>query len=197
MKTGAKTIITGIFLIVLGAFVIPLTVILSLILDDSNEKEFKIPVTTVITIKEPGRYYLWNEYQTIFNGISYNRSKSIPDGIEIKIKSQKTGESYNFISNSSISSNNNSSSRNSIGYVDIQNVGNIDIEIAGGNEERIFSFSQFDLWDIFGLILGGIGLSMITCLSGVGLTIWGIINVSKSNKKVKQTKPVNDTNPLD
>jgi hypothetical protein len=197
MKTGAKTIITGIFLIVLGAFVIPLTVILSLVLDDSNEKQFKIPVTTVITIEEPGRYYLWNEYQTIFNGRSYNRSKSIPDGIEIKIKSQKTGESYNFISNGSISSNNNGSSRNSIGYVDIQNVGSIDIEISGGNEERIFSFSQFDLWDIFGLILGGIGLSMMVCLSGVGLTIWGIINVSKSNKKAKQVKPVNVTNPPD
>ena len=197
MKTGAKTIITGIFLIVLGAFVIPLTVILSLIFDDSNEKQFKIPVTTVITIEEPGRYYLWNEYQTIFNGISYNRSKNIPDGIEIKIKSQKTGESYNFISNGSISSNSNGSSRNSIGYVDIQNVDSIDIEIAGGNEERIFSFSQFDLWDIFGMILGGIGLSMMTCLTGLGLVIWGVINVSKSHKKVKQVKLVSVNNPLD
>ena len=196
MKTGAKTIITGIFLIVLGAFVIPVTVILSLILVDSNEKQFKIPVTTVITVEEPGRYYLWNEYQTIFNGISYNRSKSIPDGIEIKIKNQKTGEPYNFISNGSISSNSKGSSRNSIGYVDIQHVGSINIAIAGGNEERIFSFSQFELWNIFGLILGGIGLAIMTCLSGLGLAIWGIINVSKSNKKAEQIKPVTVNNPL-
>ena len=197
MKAGVKTIITGIFLIVLGAFVIPVTVVLSLILDNSNEEQFKIPVTTLVAIEKPGRYYLWNEYQTIFNGISYNRSKSIPDGIEIKIRNHTTGESYDFISNDSISSNSKGSSRNSIGYVDIQNIGSIDIEITGGNEERIFSFSQFDFWAMLGLIFGGIAISMMTCLSGLGLAIWGIINVSKANKKGKQVNQVTINKPLD
>ena len=197
MKAGVKTIITGIFLIVLGAFIIPLTVILSLILNDSNEEQFKIPVTTLVAIEEPGRYYLWNEYQTVFNGISYNRSKSIPDGIEIKIRNHKTDESYDFISNDSISSNSKGSSRNSIGYVDIQTIGSIDIEITGGNEERIFSFSQFDFWAMLGLIFGGIAISMMTCLSGLGLAIWGIINVSKANKTGKQVNPVTINKPLD
>ena len=197
MKAGVKTIISGVFLIILGAFVIPLTVVLFLILDDSNEKQFMIPVTTVVAVEEPGRYYLWNEYQTVFNGISYNRSESIPDGIEIKIRNHETGKPYDFISNGSISSNSKGSSRNSIGYVEIQSVGSIDIEIAGGNEERIFSFSQFDLWAIFGLVFGGIGISMMTCLSGFGLAIWGIINVSKSNKKGKEVNPVTMNKPLD
>jgi len=183
MKAGVKTIITGIILFVLGAFVVPLAVILSLIFDDSNEVQFKIPATTQVTVEEPGRYYLWNEYQTVFKGISYNRSKNIPDGIEIKIRNKKTDELYEFVSDTSISSSSRGSSRKSIGYIEVHDVGSIDIEIAGGNEEIIFSFSQFGLWAILGLIFGGIGLSMITCLSGFGLAIWGIIKVSKSNKK--------------
>lgn len=183
MKAGNKIIATGIILIALGAFVVPLAVVLVLIFDDSNEKQFKIPVTTQFVIEEPGRYYLWNEYQTVFKGISYNRSKNIPDGIEIKIRNQITGELYDFLSDSTISSNSSGSSRNSIGYIEIQNVGTIDIEIAGGNEERIFSFSQFGLWATLGLIFGGIGLSMVTCLAGLGLAIWGAINVAKSKKK--------------
>jgi hypothetical protein len=183
MKAESKIIIAGIILFVLGAFVIPLAVVLSLILDDSNEVQFKIPATTQVTIEEPGRYYLWNEYQIVFKGISYNRSKSIPDGIEIKIRNKNTGELYEFISDTSICSSSGGSSKNSIGYIEVHDAGSIDIEIAGGNKESIFSFSQFGLWATLGLILGSIGLAMITCLTGVGLAIWGVINVAKSNRK--------------
>ena len=196
MKAGNKTIAAGIILIALGAFVVPLSVVLVLIFDDSNEKQFKIPVTTQFVIEEPGRYYLWNEYQTVFKGISYNRTKSIPDGIEIKIRNQNTGQLYDFVSDGTISSNSRGSFRNSIGYIETQNVGSIDIEIIGGNEERIFSFSQFGLWATLGLIFGGIALSMVTCLAGLGLAIWGAINVAKSKKKGDKVTSMDVEKPL-
>ena len=62
MKPGAKIIITGVIMFVLGAFAAPLAIILSIIFTDSNEVQFKIPGNTLYTIKEPGRYYFYRFY---------------------------------------------------------------------------------------------------------------------------------------
>ena len=190
-KAGRIRIIAGICIFLTGTVIIPLGIILSLIFNDSNEKQFKVPSSTQYTIGEPGRYYLWNEYQIIFEGLSYNRSESIPDGMQITIHNRATGERYNFISDTSISSSGGSNAKNSVGYIEVQYPGNILIEIAGGNEERIFSFSQFRLWKIFGSIFGGIGLAILICLAGGGLIVWGIIAMSTSstaNKKEMNEK---------
>lgn len=182
MKAGTRTILTGVVIFLLGAVGIPLVVILSFIFTDSNEIQFKVPGRIQYTIKEPGRYYLWNEYQTIFDGLSYNRSTSIPDGIRITIRDTQTGSLYDFEGNTSISSSGGASAKNSIGYIEAKDTGSIIIDITGGIEERIFSFSKFGFWDIFGRIFGGIGLAFLVCIVGGGLVALGIIKLSKSNR---------------
>lgn len=182
MKTEIKLIIAGATLFVLGAFVIPLATVLPLILRDSSDDQFKVPGTTQVKIEEPGSYYLWNDYQTVFEGKSYNRSQNIPDGIEITLQNKETGEKFNFISDTSISSSSGSSSKNSIGYIEVQTPGTVEISISGGDEERVFSFSRSDLLLMFGMIFGGLALSMLIGFSGFGLTIWGIVKLVQSKK---------------
>jgi hypothetical protein len=172
-----KKIVIGIILFILGAFIIPLTLVLTVVSNLPAEKQFKIPGTAQVTIDEPGRYYLWNNYQTLFEGKSYNRSERLPDGIEIKITDASTGEPFDFTTSLSISSTSGSNSKNSIGYIEVQNAADISIEVAGGNNERIFSFSQSRLLELIGLILACVLLSTVSALSGVGITIWGIISL--------------------
>jgi hypothetical protein len=160
--------------------------VLPLVLGDKNKEQFMIPGITQVSVEEAGRYYLWNDYQTVFKGKSYSRSEAIPDGIEITIRNEETGEPFNFVSDSSISSSSGTSSKNTIGYIEVQTPGSVRIEILGGNEARIFSFSRSILLAILGLILGGFGLSMTLGLSGVGLSIWGIVKLVRSNRKSTQ-----------
>ena len=183
MKTGIKTIIAGVTLFVLGAVVVPLAIVLPIVLGEKNKEQFVIPGSTHVAVEEAGRYYLWNDYQTVFKGKSYIRSEAIPDGLEITIKNEKTGEPYNFVSDSSISSSSGTSSKKAIGYIEVLTPGTVCIEILGGDEERIFSFSRSILLAMFGLILGGFGLSMILGLSGVALLIWGIVKLVRSNRE--------------
>lgn len=103
MKKGLKTLIAGILLFLIGSFVVPLAIIMPVILGDSNEHQFIIPGSTAVEIVEPGRYYLWNDFQTVHDGKSYNRSESIPDGLEINVKNE-IGSSLLFSSDTSISS---------------------------------------------------------------------------------------------
>jgi hypothetical protein len=100
-----------------------------------------VPGSVAASVEKPGRYYLWNDFRTVYEGRSYNRSEGIPDGIEIRVHDAE-GQSLEFVGDKSISSSSGSSSRNSIGYVQVGSPGQLKIEVSGGNEDRIFSHHQ-------------------------------------------------------
>jgi len=102
MKTGIKTIVAGFSLFVIVVLIILLAITLSHV--DSTEKQFKVPGKTQVVIEKPGRYYLRNDYQTLFEGKNYDRAQIIPDGIEIRITNAETGKLFGFVSDTSISS---------------------------------------------------------------------------------------------
>jgi hypothetical protein len=187
MKPGIKTIIAGVVCCV-GAFIVPVLFVLPLILADSPAVQFKVPGTMEVTVKDAGRYYLWNDYQTVFNGKSYNRSESLPDGYEIQIR-EEDGRLFQFVSDASTSESNGASAKKSIGYVEVEHPGKLEIEVTGGNEDRIMSFARSGLLKVFGLILGGVGLSMLIGMAGIGLIIWGIIKLVRSNKTEPRPPP--------
>ena len=183
MKPGIKTIIAGVMLSIFGGGIIPLIIVLPLILEKSKEVQFRVPGTQEVNIEQPGRYYLWNDFQTIYEGRSYNHSKDIPDGVQIKIQ-EDNGPLLHFFGDTSISSSDNDGAKNSIGYVEIKNPGKVEIDISGGNEQRVFSFGQTDFLRMAGLIIGGIGLSLLVVMSGIGISLWGIAKLIKSGRKV-------------
>jgi hypothetical protein len=182
MKPGIKTIIAGGVMFLVGAFVVPLLFILPLILEHEQAAQFKAPGSIEVAVKKPGRYYLWNDYQAVYNGKSYNRSESIPDGLEIRIR-DADGHELQIVSDGSISTSGGSSAKKSIGYVGVEHPGKVTVQVTGGSEDRIFSFSQSGLLRIFGLILGGFGLSVIVAVGGIGLVIWGSVKLVRANRK--------------
>lgn len=182
LKSGIKTIITGAVIFTVGAFIVPLLFILPVILGHKHEAQFKAPGGIEVAAEKPGRYYLWNDFQTVYEGKSYDRSESIPDGLEIRIRDAE-GHRLQFVSDASISASSGSSAKKSIGYVEVEHPGKVTVQVTGGSEERIFSFSQPELLRIIGLILGGFGLSVIVAVAGLGLIIWGIVKLVRANRK--------------
>lgn len=190
MKPGIKTIITGGVLFLVGAFVVPLLFVLPLILGHEQEAQFKAPGNIEVAVEKPGRYYLWNDFRTVYDGKSYDRSESIPDGLEIRIRDAE-GHQLQFVSDGSISSSSGSSAKKSIGYVEVEHPGKVTVQVTGGSEVRIFSFSQSGLLRMFSLILGGFGLSMIVAIAGFGLMIWGMVTLVRANQSGEPTAAAN------
>lgn len=182
MEKGLKTLIAGIVLFVVGAVIVPLAFVLPVILNDSDEQQFIIPGNTEVAIGKPGRYYLWNDFLTVFNGKSYNRSDSIPDGLEIAITNED-GEVLNFVSDTSTSLSSGRSSKNSIGFIEVSAPSRLTVSVLGGSEERVFSFSESDMMKMLGRIFVGSAVSMVLALAGVGISIWGIVKLVQNNKK--------------
>ena len=190
MKKEHKIITLGGILFALGAFIIPLAIIIPLFLQDSNNNQFKVPGSFQVQVNEAGAYYLWNDHQTIFQGKSYNRSQSIPDGMKFLLKDTQSGESFIFVSDTSMSSTRGNHARNTIGYIDIVKAGKVDIEVFGGDdEERIFSFSQSNFKTLFGLIFGGMALSLLVGVTGFVFIIWGIVLLVQSKNQDSENAP--------
>jgi hypothetical protein len=194
MKPGIKKIITGGVIFFVGAFVIPLSFVLPLILHHEQESQFKAPGNTEITVTKPGRYYLWNDFRTIYDGKSYDRSENIPDGLDIRIQ-DADGHQLQFVSDGSISSSSSTSAKKSIGYVEVERAGKVTINVRGGSENRIFSFSQSGLLMMFGLVLGGAGLAIVVSAAGIGLIIWGIVTRARANQSGEPRSAANAPSP--
>lgn len=140
-----------------------------------------MPGTFETNVVKAGRYYLYNDYQTIYNGKTYDNSKNLPGGMEIKILNSQ-GNPLPFTGDTSFSVNGSGTERNSIGYVDVQNPGKVRIEVSGTTDERIFSFGQENFFKFFIWIMGTLGLCFFFAISGIGLAVWGIIKLVRSGK---------------
>lgn len=187
-----KPIIVGVVFIV-AALAVPAAIVIPVLLPyitgEAGGERFKVPGTVEVTVEEPGRYYLWNEHRTVFGGKTYNRSNSIPDGMKIRITRARSGEPFEFVGDTSISSSSGSSSKRTIGYIEVKEPGRVEVAVTGGEEERVFSFARFRLWETLGLILGGLALAFVLGVTGFGIAVWGIVKLVRSRQSEEDIVP--------
>lgn len=169
----------------LGGFVIPSLLILPFFLraiDQSTDNQFLIPGSKEITIEKPGRYYLWNDYRTIFEGKSFNQSEGIPDGLEIAVTS-KTGKNLTFSSAGITTLHGKGTDKCSIGYIEVNEPCELIVSVTGDSEERVFSFAQSIFPGKFVMFFSATAASLLIGIIGFGIVVWGIIKIVISRKK--------------
>ncbi len=188
MKTGLGAIITGAVLFAAGAFAVPAVVLLPLILNQSKAQQFLVPGSLEVVVEKPGRYYLWNDFQTVFNGRTYNSPEALPDGLEITI-TRDNGNRLTFVSDGSTTSSGGTSSKKSIGYVELAGAADLTIAVSGDVDERVFSFAPSNIMKILGLIFGGMGVSVLLALAGIALSIIGLVRLSRNSGPPRQHAP--------
>jgi hypothetical protein len=177
MKTGLKPLIAGLVLLAFGFIVVPLALIFSLLLADSDELSFLAPGTVKYSAQEPGHYYLWNTYQTVFEGKSYRRSVVLPDGVEICIRDVH-GRVFDFISDTSISSRSGTQAKQSIGYIEVLEPTELSLSIFGEADARVFSFGLSKWLQMLALIFGGAAVSALIAIAGVIFLVIGIVKLA-------------------
>lgn len=192
MKPGTKRIIAGALLVFIGVVVVPMALILPLFGTDTGQTRFRVPGSIRVDVDEPGRYYLWNEYKTIFDGKTYNRSQSLPDGLVIRIFNADTGRPIPFETDTNISSTTGARASNAIGYIDLEQPGTVVIDVSGGDQERIFFFSRSILQTLMMRVFGSVVGAMAGLLAGLGLIIWGVIRLNQPDADSPAGLPATD-----
>ena len=187
MKKWSKQLVLGGILFVLGGMVIPSVLGVIIFMHAYNSKpltQFAIPGHATVSVKEAGRYYLWNDYQTIFEGKTYSCSEDFPGGIEISLFENNTGIVVDFIPDQSISSSCGKACKNSIGYFDVDEPANYVLTVDGNTETRICSLDKafFTLKKVL-IFLTCFVFEMSIGITGFVFIVLGVINLCKSRKK--------------
>lgn len=182
IKKGVKTMLVGGLLLV-GAIAIPVAVMVpSLSSEGPSGEQFVVPGVGVLDVDAPGRFYLWHEYKSSFEGKRYSSGNRKADGANIVAK-QDGGEVMNFVVDESTSFSLGNRSKQSLGYIDVTEVGPVIFEVSGLDDELIFSASRYELFKT----LRKIGLSVITgavCgVAGIGFLIWGIVKLVNAGRR--------------
>ncbi len=189
MKKGVKKLIGGGILFVAG-MILPFLFIVPLFFQN-DDITFRVPGSVEIYIEEPGRYYLWNNYSTVFESRSYSFDKELPHGLSFSLIEKDSGSTIPMKSDSSISSESGNQKKSAIGYYELANPGEYTLSVSGNTENRVFSFGKsfFGKGILFfgGMILGMV-LAFAAAIGALLLIIFGIIDLVNESKTA---------NPLD
>lgn len=189
MKKGILPLGIGIFLVI-TAIVAPIPVFISLLSQDKHETVFMIPATLEAQVNEPGKYYLWHNHHTVFEGEVYANNEELPHGLKISI-SDGSGSELPFIADASTSSSSGSSAKQSIGYVEIAHPQQLKISISNTAENRIFSFSKSNFKEFFTKLMAFFAFGVGGFFGGAALILIGIL---KLNKAKRTPSPLPQTN---
>lgn len=176
MKKGTGKILIGIVLALAGLLVIPVAVIAPAIPAGSQSVTFLVPGQARLEALEPGRFYLWHEHETVFDGERRVAGERLPDGLRMEVRRLDENRALAFESNASMSTTSGSNASRSIGYVEVERPGTLEVEVTGGDDQqRVFTFARMRFWEIARAI--GLGLVSILLIgsAGIGVLIWGIV----------------------
>ena len=184
MKKHTKQIISGIVLFILGGIIIPsifFGIILLFLLKEKPVATFIIPAEIEVTIQKEGRYYLWNDYQTVFEGRIYSMSEELPNGLEISLHKKTNNNLIEFVGDHSITSSTANSKKIAIGYFEIEQPAEYILSVSGETPPRVFSLgASFFNANLFIIAIIVFPLEMLMGIGGFILILIGIINLIKA-----------------
>lgn len=180
-----RKLLFGIALI-LAACLAPLILVMPVFKSLMEEPDLlKAPGEWEVMAEEPGRYYVWNEYQTVYDGTTYAEGEALPSGITFSLVDAATEEAVPFETDASISASSGATKKNSVGYFSLEEPGLYRLRIEGVEEPRIFSFgpSVFgDFFSFFGrIVLAGLA-AFAAAIGGLLLIIFGIVELVRKEK---------------
>lgn len=142
MKRGIKKITFGCGIIVLACTVLIIVMISVINRMYHIEKTFKIPGKIKILVTKPGKYYLWNDFRTIFEAKTYAQDRMLPHGMSFSLTAEKSKTSVPFIKDRSMDTIGDDEAKSSIGYFEIAIPGEYELSITGNTVPRIFSWGR-------------------------------------------------------
>lgn len=176
MNLGVKLMIAGGIAFVVSVIGLVYAVI-SLTGAAAATPEFEAPGSFSSTTKEAGNYYVWDSFQTSFDGEIVNRPEALPDGYRVSV-SDPAGEELPFTFDHSMVFSVGSHKMKSVGYVAAPADTTLTIDVDGFEEPfRVVSFARSSFRDIvFKAVLPFFAAIAVGAVGGilvlVGFVVW-------------------------
>lgn len=188
MKKGISKIIIGVLVAVAGITLVVFSIIAPIIERFQDNPKFIGPGTFEYSVEAPGKYYLYYWHDTIVDGVVYNQSSMLPEGMKISI-TDSADTQLPFQTDIAFTFSSTDSEGRSVGYVETSALGTLNIDLSGFEKSRVFSFGPNDFFDFFKSVMLAFALIFLSLGVGAGIVVWGIIDLAKRPKPAPPPVP--------
>lgn len=177
MKPGLRPLIIGVVLLI-AACILPFLFLIPLFKGDSLNVQFAVPGDIEVPIEEPGRYHLWHDYQTVFEGTTIRKDPALPDGFTISIQ-DADGKPLDLTSHMNTNVQIMGTSKQSIGSIDITAPTTVRILVTGDPTGHVFSFGESRIGSIILTAVVTVLCAGLLAAGGLTFAILGIVRLVK------------------
>ena len=170
----------GIALIIAGIAIFVFT-LARLMNGAALDLQTKVPGTVSAQIDTPGRYYVWDNHWTMFDGQRVQYAADCPVEAQIVIH-DTNGNPLEFVPDTSQNWSIGNNEKSSIGYIDIPAVTSIRLYIANVGRERIVTVSNRSMKEELWARLGGFGIGLLVGVVGVPVAFVGFLTRRRPEK---------------
>jgi hypothetical protein len=149
------------------------------------DPQTKVPGKIVVEIDTPGRYHIWDNHWTRFQGERVKYPPDCPADVSVTVH-DSAGNQLGFVADASQGWGIGNNKKTSIGYVDVPAVTTLEVVLDKLGRDRIVSVSNRTVQDELWIRLGGLGLGLVLGVLG-GLSL--VIGLLARRKKAGVPEP--------
>lgn len=163
MRDWKSKIATGIGIALIGALLVPALLLTPVADMPDEEVRFLAPGEATLDVAAPGRFHLWHEYRSRFDGRRYEADDRLPIGTVIEVRQRE--RSLEAVPTDRIRTEFGDSASVSVARIDVPAAGPVSLSVRyRDGRPRVLSLSRFTLGDW----AKAIGLSVVSMLIGGG-----------------------------
>ncbi len=143
-------------------------------------QQFLAPGKRAFNVERPGKYLVWNDYRTVFQGRTYDVPERLPEGLHIVVTEAASGKPLEVSSSRGASSKTAEADRVSIASFEAPVPGRYEVVVEGAFEPRVFSVGPNIIAPLFMTIGGAIGAVFLGLTAAVALCVWTYVRRNPS-----------------
>ena len=150
--------------------------------------QFLAPGRQVVELDRPGKYVVWNDYRTLFQGRTYDESERLPENVSITVLDPASGTALVVAPSGGMRSDMLDAVKVSVATFEIARPGRYEIIIEGGFPQRVFSVSRDFLFNMLGMIFGVIAVVVVGFSLAFAIATWAFIKREEAREAAAQAQ---------
>ncbi|MCC5808545.1 MAG: hypothetical protein JJU00_19615 [Opitutales bacterium] len=197
MRPGLLYIIFGATLFLLGIAAVPVMIVLPLLTaHGGTDGRIDAPGSGVVEIVEPGRHYLWHEFEGTADGRRRRTPEFLPTEWYITITDADDTE-LSLTPDTSVSVTSGTTRRRSLGYFSVETPSEITVEARGDGPPTVLTVSAFDFRALTRRFLSAFAIGFAASGAGIVFLIVGVARYARSGTKRSGGPPQKPPPPQD
>jgi len=148
--------------------------------------QFLVPGRAVLDLGA-GNHVVWNDHVTVFEGRSYQSSRTLPGGVRVTVTGSGGGIALRSASGATYKGSN--TERVAVMQFDIAQPGRYEVAVQGDFQPRVFSVGPDHVSAVLWTVFGAIAVLFLGMGAGIGVAAWAFIRREQAREAAPRAAP--------